>query len=92
MLHKFFLLALYEQTLIRAENPRNFERSVTMSLTDDLSADFDDDLPEVGTAPRPLVNPLAARRSLERLLEQRALRNRLHDDLDDTHSLDELDW
>jgi hypothetical protein len=63
-----------------------------MNLTDDPSTDFDDDLPEVGTAPRPLVNPLAARRSLERLLEQRALRNRLHDDLDDTASLDELDW
>ena len=63
-----------------------------MSLNDDLSTDFDDDLPEVGTAPRPLLNPLAARRSLERLLEQRALRSRLHDDLDDTVSLEELDW
>ncbi|MCA1790509.1 MAG: hypothetical protein LC667_11830 [Thioalkalivibrio sp.] len=63
-----------------------------MSLTDDLSTDLDDDLPEVSTAPRPLVNPLAARRSLERLLEQRALRSRLHDDLDDSHALDELDW
>lgn len=63
-----------------------------MNLTDDPAMDFDDDLPETSTAPRPLVNPLAARRSLERLLEQRALRNRLHDDLDDSHSLDELDW
>ena len=63
-----------------------------MNLNDDLSADFDEDLPEVNAAPRPLVNPLAARRSLERLMEQRALRNRLHDDLDDTASLDELDW
>nr|WP_296751783.1 hypothetical protein [Thioalkalivibrio sp.] len=63
-----------------------------MNLTDDLSTDFDDDLPEASTPPRPLVNPLAARRSLERLLEQRALRNRLHDDLDDAQSLDELDW
>lgn len=63
-----------------------------MNMTDDLAMDFDDDLAEVNSAPRPLVNPLAARRSLERLLEQRALRNHLRDDLDDSHSLDELDW
>ncbi len=63
-----------------------------MNLTDDLSTDFDDELPEVSATPRPMVNPLAARRSLERLLERRALRSRIHDDLDDTASLDELDW
>ncbi len=63
-----------------------------MNLNDELSADFEDDLPEVNVVPRPLVNPLAARRSLERLMEQRALRSRLQDDLDDTASLDELDW
>jgi hypothetical protein len=63
-----------------------------MNLNDELLADFDDDPSELGALQRPLVNPLSARRSLERLLEQRALRSRLHDDLDDTQSLDELDW
>ena len=63
-----------------------------MSLGDDLSADFDDDAPEMGVLQRPLVNPLSARRSLERLLEQRALKSRLRDELDDGESMDDLDW
>jgi hypothetical protein len=63
-----------------------------MNLNDELLADFDDEPSELVTLQRPLINPLSARRSLERLLEQRALRSRLHDDLDDTQSLDELDW
>jgi hypothetical protein len=88
---KFFLLALYEQTLIRAENPL-FREIPVMSLGEDLIADFDDDAPEMGVLQRPLVNPLSARRSLERLLEQRALKSRLRDELDDRESLDDLDW
>ena len=63
-----------------------------MSLGDDLIADFEDDAPDMGVLQRPLVNPLSARRSLERLLEQRALKSRLRDELDDRASLDDLDW
>jgi|GEM_PF-1405604 len=64
-----------------------------MSLGDELIADFDDDSPELGMLQqRPLVNPLSARRALERLLEQRALKSRLRDELDDAQGVDDLDW
>ena len=63
-----------------------------MSLGDELIADFDDDAPELGVMQRPLVNPLSARRALERLLEQRALKSRLRDELDDAQGVDDLDW
>jgi hypothetical protein len=63
-----------------------------MHLTEELLPDFDDDTSELQTLQRPPVNPLSARRSLERLLEQRALRSRLKDDLDDSQNLDDLDW
>jgi hypothetical protein len=61
-------------------------------LTEELLPDFDDDASELHVVQRPPVNPLSARRSLERLLEQRALRSRLKDDLDDSQNLDDLDW
>lgn len=63
-----------------------------MTLNEELLPDFEDDPAELGALQRPMVNPLSARRSLERLLEQRALRSRLKDDLDDSQNLDDLDW
>ncbi len=63
-----------------------------MNLTEELLPDFDDDASELRALQRPPLNPLSARRSLERLLEQRALRSRLKDDLDESQSLDDLDW
>ncbi len=63
-----------------------------MSLGDELIADFDDDSPELSIMQRPLMNPLSARRALERLLEQRALKSRLRDELDDRQTVDDLDW
>nr|WP_041483608.1 hypothetical protein [Thioalkalivibrio paradoxus] len=63
-----------------------------MTLSDDLSLDYDDDTMDIGAMQRAQANPLAARRSLERLLEQRALRSRLRDDLDEGVALDDLDW
>ncbi|AGA34073.1 hypothetical protein TVNIR_2430 [Thioalkalivibrio nitratireducens DSM 14787] len=63
-----------------------------MSLNDDLNLEYDDDTVDIGAMQRPQTNPLAARRSLERLLEQRALRSRLRDDLDEGGALDDLDW
>lgn len=63
-----------------------------MSLGDELIADFDDDSPELSIMQRPLMNPLSTRRALERLLEQRALKSRLRDELDDRQTVDDLDW
>lgn len=63
-----------------------------MNLTEELLPDFDDDSADFHAPQRPRIDPLSARRSLERLLEQRALRSRLKDDLDEGHNLDELDW
>lgn len=63
-----------------------------MNLTEELLPDFDDDPSDLHALQRPAVNPLSARRSLERLLEQRALRSRLKDDLDESQNLDDLDW
>jgi len=63
-----------------------------MNLTEELLPDFDDDPSELRALQRLPVNPLSARRSLERLLEQRALRSHLKDDLDDSQNLDDLDW
>ena len=63
-----------------------------MNLNDDIPSDLDDIIPEMSGLQRPLVSPLSARRSVERLLEQRALRSRLRDDLDDRSNLDDVDW
>lgn len=63
-----------------------------MHLTEELLPDFDDDAADLRALQRPTVDPRSARRSLERLLEQRALRSRLKDDLDEGQNLDELDW
>jgi len=63
-----------------------------MNLTEELLPDFDDDPSELRALQRLPVNPLSARRSLERLLEQRALRSRLKDDLDQSQNLEDLDW
>lgn len=63
-----------------------------MTIGEDPIAEFDDDVPEIGTLQRPAANPLSARRSVERLLERRALRSHLRDELDDSMSFDDLDW
>ena len=63
-----------------------------MHLTDELLQEFDDDPAELRALQRPPVNPLSARRSLERLLEQRALRSRLTDELHEGQQLDDMEW
>ncbi|MBS0003496.1 MAG: hypothetical protein KFF45_10515 [Thioalkalivibrio sp.] len=63
-----------------------------MHLTDEPLQEFDDDPSELRALQRPPLNPLSARRSLERLLEQRALRSRLTDELHESQQLDDMEW
>lgn len=63
-----------------------------MQLADELLYEFDDDPSELSALQRLPANPLSARRSLERLLEQRALRSRLTDELHDSQQLDDMEW
>ncbi|TVP83420.1 MAG: hypothetical protein EA347_12595 [Thioalkalivibrio sp.] len=63
-----------------------------MHLTDEPSNEFDDDLSDLRALQRPPLHALSARRSLERLLEQRALRSRLTDELHDSQQLDDMEW
>jgi len=63
-----------------------------MQLADELLHEFDDDPSELTALQRPSMNPLSARRSLERLLEQRALRSRLTDELHGSQQLDDMEW
>jgi hypothetical protein len=65
---------------------------VIMNPNDDMLHDFDDDAPELGALQNPLLNPLTARRSLERLLERRALKSRLHDELAERQPVEDFDW
>lgn len=63
-----------------------------MHSFEDLRGNYDEESPDLLAMQKPTLNPAAARRSVERLLEQRALRNRLTDELGNSGSFDDLDW
>ncbi|MFN4263909.1 MAG: PA3496 family putative envelope integrity protein [Thioalkalivibrionaceae bacterium] len=63
-----------------------------MQLDDDLS-DITDSNEDVNVnVPKSAQAPMAARRTLETLLERRALARRLRDDLEDDSNLDTIEW
>jgi hypothetical protein len=63
-----------------------------MHLYDETPLEFDEDFAVTTQPVRASSPPLAARRSIERLIEQKALRHRLRDELDMNADLDSLQW
>lgn len=63
-----------------------------MHSFEDTRIHYEEDGQDLIALQKPMLNPAAARRSVERLLEQRALRSRLTDELGNEGSFDDLDW